>query len=604
VTKFFEVTSVSATHIYHSALELSPPSSIVRRLYHHQRITSSPRLEIGTPSSWSQSVAITNKDHLYSSCAWSPCSRFIAARNHKVVEVRDPLTSELLSSLQSTKCTPQSTGPLAYSSDGHSLCCASDTCIIIWDIQTGGIVREVGCNNTFDNSSSLVWSLDGRTICVVFRGGVYAWTVVTYDVSSGRMLSQIALSSRDNPYLWAHNKSFRVMRGSWDSSFRVHSIDIFEIGPTLTQVRSFPIPMKRWALLDVKSFSPISHHVSISVNEDGGRLLVLDAQNPVEYLLNKNGHSFFHCFSSDGKLFAASCYDGFHVWKYTHDPNPGYAPWREFHDQGWFHDNVRPQFSPTSLSILGHLGGILQVWHLGDHSPHIANSEPYILIPPHATYIITAHPWERTITITNHISQTPLQFIDTGTTILGSALTGNVLLVAGSNTIVAWRITEGGTVDGVFDDRRAGPGDSIWTISPERSFTSPQWGFDPPILAQAGSIMLDGILIHIYHPGTGEGFKHIPDLSQPLGLWYSLEVTSRDRHYLHCHELSQFGDPSEGNRSTPRTAFQEGWVKDPQGKHRLWLPAEWRMAKGCAKLFYYFATLQLELPGDLNAIMF
>jgi hypothetical protein len=44
VTKFFEPINVSATHIYHSALELSPLSSIVRRLYYHQRHTPFPRV--------------------------------------------------------------------------------------------------------------------------------------------------------------------------------------------------------------------------------------------------------------------------------------------------------------------------------------------------------------------------------------------------------------------------------------------------------------------------------------------------------------------------------------------------------------------------------
>jgi hypothetical protein len=49
VTKFFEPINVSAAHIYHSALELSPLSSIVRRLYYHQRHTPFPRVLVGTP---------------------------------------------------------------------------------------------------------------------------------------------------------------------------------------------------------------------------------------------------------------------------------------------------------------------------------------------------------------------------------------------------------------------------------------------------------------------------------------------------------------------------------------------------------------------------
>ena len=619
MAKFFEVTSVSATHIYHSALELSPPSSIVRRLYHHQRIPSSPRLAIGIPSSWSQSVAIPNKDYSYRSCAWSPCGRFIATQTHEAVEVRDPLTSELFSSFRPANHTSKLMGSLAYSSDGRSLCCASDTSIVIWDIQTGGVAREVAYDDTLNSTpKSLVWSPDGRTIGAVFGRYPYPhslWAVVAYDVASGRILSRGTLDLvTGEPYLW-HDESFWIMVASSQDGMLggPHRVDILKLGPTLTRVRSLSIPTlgERWTTesrwyFQVESFSPISHHVSVSLSmKNGGRFLVLDVQNPVAHLLDKNGVSDIHCFSSDGKLFAASLRGDIHVWSCT---SPCYTLWRRFPDQGWSSNGVRPRFSPTSSSILGHFGGVLQILYLDDHSsPRIATSEPYILVPPHASYIVTAHPRESTVTITNHISHTPPQFIDAGTTILGFALTGNVLLVAGSDTIVAWRITERGAVDGVFDGRMAGPGDSIWTVSPEWSFTSSCWGSAPPefpIITQTGSIALDRILIHIYHSGTGEGPEHIPEPSQPPDLWYNLEVTSRGRYYLRCHELSQFNDTSEDNRPTPRTAFREGWVKDPEGKHRLWLPVERRMAEGCAKLFYYFATLHPELPGDLNVAMF
>ena len=606
VTKFFEVTSISATHIYHSALELSPPSSIVRRLYHHQRITSSPRLAIGTPRSWSQSVAITNKDYIYGSCTWSPCGRFIATQTHEAVEVRDPLTSELLSNLQSTKHTHQLTGPLAYSSDGCSLCCASSTSIIIWDIQTGGIVREVECDATLSSPNLLVWSLDGKTIGAV-HGRSYTRTVTMYGVASGGILSHNTLGSRDEPYLWAHDKSFQIMGTSLDHRSYTWKIDILEVGPTLTQVRSFSIPVQwspKW--FHIKSFSPISHHFSISAPSGIGQLLVLDAQNPAGHLLEYNGLSNSHCFSSDGKLFGAYFYGDFNVWEYNHAPNPIYTLWKKFPGQSWSPNKTCPQFSPTSLSILGILGGVFQVWYLDDHSTCIASSEPYTLVPPHATYIVTAHLQESIVTITNCISRTTSQFINAGTTILGFALTGNVLLVVGLDIIVAWRITDGGTVDGVFDDRVADPSDSIWTISPEPPLQGNQGSapLELPIAAQVGSIALDRILIHIYHSGTGETPKDTLEFDHGFNPWYNLKVTSQGQYYLSWDELNQTNNPSEDNGLTPQTAFQEGWVKDPEGRHLLWLPVEWRIVEGCVKLFYYFATLQLELPGDLNAAMF
>ncbi|KAF9784562.1 hypothetical protein BJ322DRAFT_985598, partial [Thelephora terrestris] len=139
---FFEPINVSATHIYHSALELCPTSSIVRRLY-YQRCrgdTCLPRVVVGAPDSWDQAVSFSNKDR-YVSCIWSPCGRFIAAQTPITVEIRDQLTAELLTTLQPPE-TIHLEGPLAYSPDGRSLACASDTSILIWDLQTGGVAGE------------------------------------------------------------------------------------------------------------------------------------------------------------------------------------------------------------------------------------------------------------------------------------------------------------------------------------------------------------------------------------------------------------------------------------------------------------------------------
>src|ERR1700679_526177 len=124
VTKFFEPINASATHIYHSALELCPESSIVRDLYYHQtsRITHLPRVVIGTPYSWDPTISVSSKDD-YEFCTWSPCGQFVAALTGNAVEIRNQLTFELLTTLRPTETTRRSTGPLTYSPDGRSLAC-------------------------------------------------------------------------------------------------------------------------------------------------------------------------------------------------------------------------------------------------------------------------------------------------------------------------------------------------------------------------------------------------------------------------------------------------------------------------------------------------
>ena len=204
MTKFFEPINVSATHIYHSALELSPLSSIVRKLHYHRRPNPFPRVVVGTPDSWDPSVAIPNSRHSsIFSVTWSPCGQFVAMRTEEAVEIRDALTSGLFSTLQPTEPTSELTGGPTYSPDGRSIACVSGAMIIIWDIQTGGVVKEIQRDEAV--GASLVWSLGGRAIGTMSR---YAWTAPwctwVYDVALGTALSHIKLQSRGGPYLWAH----------------------------------------------------------------------------------------------------------------------------------------------------------------------------------------------------------------------------------------------------------------------------------------------------------------------------------------------------------------------------------------------------------------
>ena len=208
LTMFFEVINVSAPHIYHSALELCPTSSIIRKLYYHRRIVCLPKVVIGAPDSWDPTISISGKDDYNGLCAWSPCGRFVAAHTGKAAEIRDPLTLELITILQPTETNPRLKGPLAYSPDGRSIACASDTAIIIWDIQTGGVAKEVKRST---ESISLVWSSDGQTLCVIGSEDRVTFVVHTSDVSSGTTLSSNTLQSGENPHLWTYDESFRVM---------------------------------------------------------------------------------------------------------------------------------------------------------------------------------------------------------------------------------------------------------------------------------------------------------------------------------------------------------------------------------------------------------
>jgi len=567
VTTFFEVIKVSATHIYHSALELCPVSSIVRKLHHHRRVAPSPKVVIGTPDSWEATIAISGD---YESYIWSPCGQFVAARTGNVVEIRNQLTLELITILRPTEAIPRLMDPLGYSPDGRFIACTSDTGVIIWDIQTGGVAKEI---QHYAGLTSLVWSSDGGSIFTIEWDNDFGWIVHIHDISSGTTSSTFpdVLESYESPYLWVDDESFWIIavRDSKDG------VDIFKVGSTLTKIRSFDFSPLSGA--EIGSFSPITHRVSIF---GGNTIHIFDIQNS-NLLLDETGwyDSRSNCFSSDGSLFAASLGGGaLRTWKYA---SGCYTRWREFL-YSWANLFSPLQFSPTSSSILASSYDILRMWRLHElpTTPEI-HHQPLIRLSRSGTHVATAHKLEDTVTITDLLARTPPQFIDTNVEIKDLFLTGNVLLVVGSEEMVAWLLTEEGLVDGVIGDRRVGRSDSIWTIS--NSFSDP----DLPVPKLGGQVCVLELLTgapHVYHTETGE----------------VLDPTQAPQDYSersYYNNIPQRDTPPEDAWQTSRDTLPEGWIKDPEGKHRMWVPVEWREDWDFED-WHHDATTQFSLLKD------
>ena len=609
-TNFFEVIDVSATHVYHSALELSPLSSIVRKFYYHQRPHPLPRVVIGIPGSWDPSIAsVSTEGSYYLSSTWSPCGQFVAAVAGEALEIREASTLEPLSTIRSTKVATGFRSGLAYSPDGRSLAGCSDIGIVIWDIQTGGVVKKIECEVT-GGGLGLVWSLDGMIIGTTSPRVSETITVDTYNIASGAIQSSGTVQSRGGTLLWAHDKSFRVMamvedRKGW-------TINIFEVGPTLTRVEQFPI--RSHSSLGV--FSPTTYRISAFVpgdsNNDRG-ILILDVRSS-EVLLRETGSHWQDSFSPDGTFFATSIVDRLVIWRYT---SGRYTRWREFQQTA-----TALQFSPTSSSILGCAYALLHIFHL-DYSPAPlavgsvvkTRSRPQDTFSPDGTYIVTAYHGESTVTITNLDSQHPStsQFIDTDLEISAIALTGNVLLVKGPDTVVAWLLTEEGAVDGIFGNTRADRNDSLWDIS-TRALAA-RW---PRLLGRRGggadgddvlefsvggeiaAIGFSGFSAHVYHTRTGE-ILGLDKAGRCTG--YRFHHPRRDECELYHRDLLKRREPLEYDWPVSQTTLRGGWVKDPEGKHRLWLHARWRSFENIDWL-HNATTLRLKNSSELVIIKF
>jgi len=553
VTTFFEPIGISATHIYHSALELSPLSSIVRRLYHHRRCTPFPRVVVGITDSWHDDIGVRSVEyaHHYEPSAWSPCGQFVATAYMGAVEIRDPLTSELLSTLVSPNRVYRIHG-LAYSPDGRTLAALPSHSLVIWDIQTGGVVKEVECGDT--DGASLVWSLDGRAIGITISGAFQVW-----DVDSGTMQSLGTTWSGDKPHLWAHSEAFRVMVTEFDG--QGWTVDIYEGRSVLTKIESFHVG----TLGEddrIQSFSPATYRISAMAR---GQLRILDIRNSESLLVDYRGFHP-HSFSSDGSLFAGLAQYSVWIWKYG---SGRYTLWRTLSGDHSVFPPLYLRFSPASSSIMGNFPGVIRVWRL-DGPPSVAHNhgKPLSAISDRGTYVATGHNGRTAVTITNILSQAPSQFIDTGMEVSGLVLTGNVLLVicGETGTITAWLLTEEGVVDGPPGDRRADPRSSIWTI--------PVLG-DPTVFIEGRTVVIkDEDVIHFYHTGTGEVLGPAQEPPTASGDKYSLWELMSDEPNLRW--LRNHISRSRGGQPVPVSTLKGRWAKDAEGRHRLWIPPAWR----------------------------
>jgi len=125
VTTLFEVISQSVPHIYHSALQLVPPSSMIRELYGHQSCSAISKVVNGITALEDSCMASVRVE--ISSGIWSPCGQFVATYRgprDSIVEVRDANTLEVVSTLEPpAHHFEHLLGSASFSAGGHLLAC-------------------------------------------------------------------------------------------------------------------------------------------------------------------------------------------------------------------------------------------------------------------------------------------------------------------------------------------------------------------------------------------------------------------------------------------------------------------------------------------------
>lgn len=606
VIESFEVINTSASHIYHSALFLSPKTSIVRSLY-EQYGRPLVRVVQGLPASWEPTIATVHSHGSIAAVAWSPCGRLIAFAQLFSTEV-ELLDSTTLGRVKTLTPPYHKTQWLGFSPDGCLLTGFSDKLeLTTWDLQTGGLVstipseqhgRQVQC-------FSSTYSKDGKAVVVAYSDSLYPSTftaISAYDlVSRTCIYSHRAPEGRIVAPIWPHGDRLRF------TTVKPGYVTIWEVGftsaHTPAEVKTFPAPDEISCAGELLYF----HTPSRLAFTLRGAVLIWDTQGS-RFLLKFEGRDRPRkiCFSLDGRLFACGAGgEGIHVWK---ESPTGYV----------LHQNlpcsmlgtIRPSFSPNGGSIIAHHISAIQLWYTTDLTLPLSSvldqsvgRASFILgFSPDETLAAVVRSYEKMITVLDLERGEPRLTIDAGMEILCLGVTGKAVVVVGEGKVVTWNVPAGGCCP----DARANIDDSVQTAMltyPEQSsqevvpstLTPPD--FDP-IAVEEGTAATSHVP-NIIENGSNE--TRLADTTLGGGLpdlW--MTRFTPDRREVWCVgervrgwtiiegekpgliELNPIGSdvfpPVESLWRSPR-GFEvtfDWWILSPSGKRLLWLPYSWR----------------------------
>ena len=325
VVAFFEIINTSAPHIYHSALPLSPRTSITHKMYKNH---ASPfaRVVRGIPDSWERVVATANLGYQLVDTVWSPCNRFIAVIKYAFIEVFDAVTLGRLSIFE-FPYTHSDLWQLSFSPDSRCLTLCVDKALISCDLQTGSPLGTIPLTpeHSGDKPFSFKHSKDGKLIAVAYKplerddkDVRYSSSICTYNHHSGRHLgSHWFPEERIIHTMWTHDEYLRF--ATIDSkSIRIWQSP-FALEPPPVEVASFPVPdgiTDANRLLFLPSLSRLAFVL-------GGTIQVWDLKAPklllrseVKHCYSAQSHPPHISFSSDGRFFAYTTpSEGDHIWK-------------------------------------------------------------------------------------------------------------------------------------------------------------------------------------------------------------------------------------------------------------------------------------------------
>ena len=461
IITFFEVISLSAPHIYHSALPLSPQTSIIRELY-KQYARPMARVVRGLPSSWDSTAATLYSEITPFEAVWSLCNRAIVTVDRKSVVILDAVTLSRLHTfaIPSQYLDGEHWRP-SLSPDGHCLTLVGRGHLISWDLQTGGPLGAIPSGlktNVFLTAFSSTYSEDGKVVAAAYSnlnlGPVdcdafdkYDTFIRTYDLSGTEAGPSCTPKGRIIAPIWTHGKCIRFVTIS-RGSVAVSEVEFTLKNPPV-EVELFPIADKivdgnRFLFLPSLSRLAFALKDTIQVWDAKAAKLLLESELP----------SFFHladppigAFSSDGRFFVHADANGVtRVWK---ESPAGYVPHQKLsfptsYVVGTF---LTPLASPNGESIFMSLDcGTYHLWHTRDRLlslSSVSRNNFTLAFSPDESFVAFARQGGNLVTIFNPLTGDLKSAVNTIMGVMHLVMAGSALIVVCKEKIVSWDLPGG-----------------------------------------------------------------------------------------------------------------------------------------------------------------
>ena len=326
----------SPSHIYHSALPLSPSSTWIQECYGSE-LSQEVRVVKGLPAAWGIcSHTVSLGATVQGISCWN--NTVAVGSAHRDIIILDVITGSQTATLSGHT---DEVGSVTFSSDGRSLVSGSDDKTAkLWDMQTGGAIR------TFSGHTELVVSVSISVDGAIIVSGSQDRTIRLWDTQTGECLHVIEqqgwvvwvkLSPADPQHFLSMT---RCKIQQWDTSGH-------QVGPTFDCV---------YADLSPDGTQLVSHSEGVATvqNASSG---AITAHFPVVKDLTR-----YWCFSPDGRMAAAGIGRIAYVWNIT-SPEPYIVDAFIGHTR----DILTFAFSSPSSLISGSIDGSVKFWKIGSH---------------------------------------------------------------------------------------------------------------------------------------------------------------------------------------------------------------------------------------------